>query len=176
MSNVPVIDLIFLILIVLMAIHGYLKGFIEEIFSWAALVLAIWMAVLLHPAGAEFIRSKVMQNVKYVPEILAFIAIFLIVMIFLKMVEKILKDVVMGAKLGGVNKVLGLIFGIVEGFTLTVLILFVLTMQPIFDPSKIISDSIFGQILLPLIKIPLDRGKDIVNTAFFTAPGIWFPA
>jgi len=175
MSNIPVIDLVFLILIVLMLIRGYVKGFIEEIFSWAALVLAIWVAVLLYPAGAEFIRSKIMQDVRYVPEVLSFLAIFLIVTIFLKMVEKILKDVVTGAKLGGVNKVLGLVFGLVEGFTLTVLILFVLSVQPLFDASKIIADSIFAQILLPLIKVPLEKGKDIVNTALLTAPGIWFP-
>jgi len=175
MGNLPVIDLIFLILIVLMVIHGYVKGFIEELFSWAAIVLAIWAAVLLHSAGAAFIRTKVMQNVKYVPEILAFIAIFLIVMILLKMLEHILKDLIMGAKLGGANKVLGLIFGLVEGIALSALILFILTVQPIFDVSKILADSIFAQILLPFIKIPLHRGKDIVNTVLLTAPGICFP-
>jgi len=175
MSNIPVIDLIFAILIVLMAIHGYVKGFIEEIFSWAALVLAIWVAVLFYNAGAAFIRTKIMQDVRYVPEIFAFIAIFLIVMLFLKMLERVLKDLITGAKLGGANKLLGLIFGIVEGLTLTTLIVFILTIQPLFDASKIIADSIFGQILLPLIKIPLEKGKDIVNTALLTAPGIWFP-
>ena len=175
MSNIPVIDMIFLIIIALMAIRGYFRGFIKEIFSWAALVLSIWVAVLLHPAGAAFIRSKIMQNVQYVPEILAFIAIFLIIMLLLKMLEKILRDVIMGAKLGGANKILGLIFGLVEGLTFTALILFVLSVQSLVDVSKIISDSIFAQILLPLIKIPFNRGTDIVNTAFFTLSGMWFP-
>ena len=126
MSNIPVIDMIFLILIVLMVIRAYLKGFIEEFFSWAALVLAIWVAVLLHPAGAAFIRTKIMEDVQYIPEILAFIAIFAIVMLLIKMLEHVLKDVIMGAKLGGANKVLGALFGLVEGLTLTTLILFVL--------------------------------------------------
>ena len=175
MSNIPVIDLIFLILIVLMVIHGYVKGFISEFFSWAALVLSIWVAVLLHPAGAQLIREKVMQNVRYVPEILAFIAIFIVVMLLLKMLEHILKDVILGAKLGGADKVLGLIFGLIEGLTFSALILFILTIQPLFDASKIISDSIFAQILLPLIKIPLDRGKDAVNAVYLTVQGIWFP-
>ena len=175
MSSIPVIDLVFLILIVLMLIHGYVKGFIEEFFSWAIPVLAIWVAVLLHPSGAAFIRQKVMANVKFVPEILAFIVIFLIVMLFLKMLEKILKDVITGAKLGGANKVLGLVFGIVEGLTLTVLILFVLSIQPLFDASKIIESSIFADILLPLIKIPLEKGKDVVKTVLFFRSGIQFP-
>ena len=159
MSNIPVIDMVFLILIALMVIRGYLKGFISEIFSWAALILAIWMAVLFHPAGAEFIRSKTMENVQYIPEVLAFIAIFLIVMLLVKMVGKVLKDVVMGAKLGGANKILGAIFGLVEGFTLVALILFLLTIQPIFDASNILANSIFAQILLPIINVPFELGS-----------------
>lgn len=172
MSSIPVIDMIFMILIVLMMIHGYVKGFIAEFFSWAALVLAIWGAVFLYPKGAEFIRSKVMENVKAIPEILAFIAIFLIITIIIKMVEQVLKDVVNGAKLGGVNKVLGLIFGLIEGFTIAALILFILTIQPLFDASSLIGDSIFGQILLPLIRIPLDRGKGMLHVVLLVPPEI----
>jgi len=166
MNNFPVIDVIFLILIVLMIIHGFVRGFITELFSWAAFILAIFAAVsLYHPAG-EFIRSKFMQNVKYIPEIFAFIIIFILVILLLKMVEHVLKDIVEGAKLGGLNKILGLIFGLLEGVALVGVILFVLSVQPVFDASKIIKDSFFAQFLLPLIQIPLHRGKDAIKTAF----------
>ena len=174
MSNMPVIDMVFLILIALLVIRGYVRGFIKEVFSWAALVLALWAAVLMHPKGAEFIRSKAMENVKYVPEILAFIAIFIIVMIVLKMLEYVLKDVVTGAKLGGVNKLLGAIFGLIEGFTVTALVLFILSVQPVFDVAKIVEESSFAQILLPLIKIPLEREKDVINIAFLFLPRLRF--
>ena len=172
MNNLPVIDLVFVIFIFVMVIHGYVRGFVEELFSWAALVLATWAAVLLYHTGGGFIRGKIMQNVKYVPEILAFIGIFLVVMILLKMVEYVLKDVVKGAKLlAGANKVLGLVFGFIEGLTLTALVIFVLSVQPVFDFSKILGDSIFAQILLPIIKIPLQLGKDVIKTALLFLPG-----
>ena len=172
MGNFPVIDLIFLILIVLMLIHGYAKGFVEELFSWAALVLSMLAAVFLYSRGAEFIRTKTMENVKYIPEILAFVAIFLIVMIFLKMLERVLKDIIMGAHLGGVNKILGALFGLLEGFALVAIILFVISIQPLFNPVKVIGDSIFAQILLPIIKSPLNRGGDVVNTAYAIMPAV----
>ena len=165
MSNLPIIDLIFLILIVLMVIHGYVKGFVEKVFSWAAVVFAIWIAILLHPAGAEFIRNRIMPNVRLVPEILSFVVIFTLGMVILKMLEHILKDVVNGAKLDGMNKVLGLIFGLFEGFALTAIILFIFTVQPVFDASNVIEDSIFAQILLPLIQIPLNRGRETIEIA-----------
>ena len=182
MNSIPVIDLILAIFIILMIIHGYVRGFVVEFFAWAALLLAIWAAVLLYPTGAAFIRTKIMQNVKYVPEIFAFAIIFIIVMMVIKMLEYVIKDVVEGAKLRGVNKVLGLIFGLIEGLTLTALILFILAIQPVFDVSKLLSESIFAQIMLPLIKIPLKHGKDAVNAALiilpqaaFQGPGPRFP-
>jgi membrane protein required for colicin V production len=170
MADLPVIDYIFIFLIMLMIVHGYIKGLIDELFSWAALILAIWVAVLLNSATAVFIRQRIMQNVRVVPEILGFAAVFILVMIVIKLLEKILKDVIEGANLGTVNKILGAVFGLIEGFAFVILIIFVLTVQPLFDPSKIFSGSIFVQIMLPLIKIPLGRGQDAIDTVFIFLP------
>ena len=149
MSNLPVIDLVFIALIILMVVHGYLKGFVEELFSWATIVLAIWMAVLFYSAGGAFIRTKIMANVRVVPEVLAFVAIFVIVTAVLKLLEHLLKDVIKGSNLGSANKVLGGVFGAIEGLAITTLIIFVLRVQPLFDASNIIGESIFAEFLLP---------------------------
>jgi len=169
MSSLPVIDLIFIALIILMVVHGYVKGFIEEIFSWATIVLAIWVAVLFHQQGGAFIRTKIMENVRVVPEVLAFVAIFIIVTVILKMLERVLKDVIQGARLGNLNKVLGAVFGLIEGLAITTLILFVLRVQPLFDASGIIGESVFGDILLPITQIPLDRGVEMINAVFISS-------
>jgi len=149
MSNLAVIDWVFIGLTVLMVVHGYFKGFVEEIFSWATIVLAIWMGVIFYPAGGEFIRTKIMANVRVVPEVLAFLAIFIIVTVVLKTLEHILKDVIEGAELGNVNRFFGAVFGIVEGLAITMLILFVLRVQPLFDAANIMDESFFAEYLLP---------------------------
>ena len=149
MSNLPVIDMVFIGLIILMVIHGFVKGFVEEIFSWATIVLAIWMGVLFYSAGGAFIRTRIMENVRVVPEVLAFVAIFIIVTFVLKMLERVLKDVIQGANLGTVNKILGAVFGVIEGLAVTTLIIFVLRVQPLFDASNIIGESVFAEILIP---------------------------
>ena len=166
-----IIDIIFIALIILMIIHGFIKGFIGELFSWAALVLSIWVAVLLFPAGGAFIRTRIMENVRIVPELLAFIAIFLIIMIVIKLLEHILRNVVEGAHLGSLNRFLGAVFGLIEGLAITALVIFVLSVQPLFNARPLLAESIFNQFLAPLIRIPLDRGQEIVNTALFTMPG-----
>ena len=165
MSVIQAIDWVFISLILLMMIHGYIKGFIGELFSWAALALSLWAAVLLFPAGGALIRTRIMANVRVVPELLAFVAIFILIMLVIKFLEHILRDVIEGANLGTVNRVFGAAFGIVEGLAFAALISFVLSVQPLFNASNLIRESFFSQLLLPLINIPLNRGRDIVDTA-----------
>jgi membrane protein required for colicin V production len=151
MSNISFIDLIFLVIVALLLIRGRIKGFVAEVLSWASLVLGILAAVYLYKNGAEFIRTKMLQNVKYLPEIMAFLIIFLIVFLIFKMIQKVLKDIITGVKLGGVDKFLGTIFGFIEGVALVSLILFGISIQPFFDPSALLTESIFAEILLPFI-------------------------
>ena len=172
MSNIPVIDIIFFFLIVLMVIHGYVKGFIEELFSWAAPVLAIVTAVLMFPYGAAFIRERFMENVRVVPELLAFIAIFVLVMMVVKFLGRILKDVITGIHLGAVNKLFGAIFGLAEGLALTAIILFVLSVQPVCDASKILADSMFAGFLFPIIQIPLNRRNEVIDVVLIFSKGV----
>lgn len=168
------IDIFFIALVALMVIHGFVKGFVEELFSWAAMVLSIWAAVLLFPAGAALIREKFMPNVRIVPEIFAFIIIFLVVMLFIKLLERLLRDVITGANLGSLNKLLGVLFGMVEGFAFIALIIFVLRVQPLFDAAKLLEGSVIARFLSPLFKILPERGQELMNAAFLAVPA--FPA
>ena len=167
MSNIQGIDIVFIVLILLMVFHGYVRGFITELFSWAALVVAVLAAIFLHAPGAAYIRGKMMANVPYIPELLAFVGIFLITVIICKILERILKNVIIGANLGVLDKVLGAAFGFVEGIAITALIVFVLSVQPLFDASRIIAGSSFAQMLLPHIyRIPFERATEIMDTVF----------
>jgi len=149
--NFAVIDFIFIILIALFVIRCYLKGFISELLSMAAIVLGLLASLFFYKNGAEFLRNQYWPDLKTIPEILAFIALFLIVFVVVKLLEVMLKGIINGVKLGGADRFLGLIFGLAEGLVVVSLILFLLRIQPLFDPSSILSDSFFADLLLPLI-------------------------
>ena len=164
MSGLPVIDVVFIVIILLMLVRGYLRGFVEEIFSWVSKIVAVGVAVLLFRKGAEFIRTFVMENVPYIPEMISLIVIFVIVIIISKVLQRFVTDVMTAAKLKGMDKILGLVFGLVEGLAITGIVCFLLAAQPIFDASAILSDSIFAELLLPVIKIPFNWKKDELQT------------
>jgi membrane protein required for colicin V production len=132
---------------------------VEEFFSWAALVLGLLGAVFFYANGAAFIRERAMENLMYVPEILAFLVIFLLIGLVVRMLERLLLGVIMATNLGGANRVLGAVFGLIEGFALVALLLFVISIQPLFDPQSVIGNSIFAEILLPLIDERLLNGR-----------------
>ena len=153
-----VLDWVFIILIALFVIRCYLKGFIGEILSMAAIVLGLLASLFFYKNGAEYLRARFWPELKTIPEIIAFVALFLIVFVVIKLLEIMLKGIIQGVKLGGADRFLGVVFGFAEGIAVISLVLFLLRIQPLFDPSSILSDSFFARLLLPLI-----TGKENVS-------------
>jgi len=146
-----VIDFIFLGLMGLFMIRCYIKGFISELLSMAAVVLGLLASLFFYKNGAAFIRTKYLNDMKVIPEILAFISLFIIVFLVIKLFEMLLKGVIEGVRLKGADHFLGIVFGFAEGLAVISLILFLLNIQPLFDPSALLQESFFARLLLPLI-------------------------
>jgi membrane protein required for colicin V production len=151
MNNLTVIDIVFLVITFLLVLRGGIRGFIREFLSWPTLALGTLGAVFSYKNGALFIERHFLPGMKVLPEILAFIGIFVIIFLAFKILEKILRDIVEGIHLGGVDRALGAVFGLLEGAALTAFVLFVLVVQPLFDSSAILGSSVFANVLLPLI-------------------------
>ena len=146
-----VLDFVFLGLLGLFMIRCYIKGFISEILSMAAVILGLLSSLFFYKNGAAFIRTKYLPELKVIPEIIAFIALFTIVFIVIKLFELLLKGVIEGVSLKGADHFLGIIFGFAEGLAVVCLILFILRIQPLFNPTQLLHDSFFARLLLPLI-------------------------
>jgi membrane protein required for colicin V production len=152
LASIALVDYVFAALMLILIIRCTLRGFIEEVGAMASFVLGVWAAVLFFDEGAAFIRTKILAEVAVVPEIMAFVALFVIVFVLVRLLEHILADIVTRVHLGQIDKLLGLFFGVVEGFALVALILFVLSVQPLFDAKPVLNDSIFARFLFPAIQ------------------------
>ena len=153
-----VIDFVFLGLIGLFVIRCFLKGFVSEILTMAAVVFGLLASLFLYKNGGDYLREKFWPDLNMVPEIVAFIALFIIVFIAVKLFEILLKGIINNISLSGIDRFLGIIFGFAEGIVVVSLILFLLRIQPLFDPSSILSESFFAHLLLPLI-----TGRDSIT-------------
>ena len=148
--TIAAFDIVCAVLMLILVVRCALRGFIDEVMSMASVVLGVMLALFFYKNGADFIREKWI-SMKVVPEILSFAAIFLIVFLVVRFVEYLLKDIIEGINLHGLDRFLGVLFGILEGFVLIGLILFILVIQPLFDPSPIFHNSYVAKFLLPLV-------------------------
>jgi membrane protein required for colicin V production len=145
------IDIVFLVLIGISFLRCAARGFISELLSMAALIFGLLFAIFFYRNGALLVREWFMPNVKIVPEIIAFVALFIIVYIVVKIIEMTLKSIIEGIQLGGLDRLLGAVFGIIEGIIVVCLILFLISIQPFFNPEPVLEKSIFAKFLLPFI-------------------------
>jgi len=149
--NMAGIDVVFMVIVAISALRCAARGFISELMSMAALILGMLSAIFFFRRGALLIRDWFMPGVKALPEVIAFVALFLLVYIAIKIVESTLKNIIEGVKLGELDHFFGFLFGCVEGIVIVCLLIFLISIQPFFDADYVLGKSYFAKILLPFI-------------------------
>lgn len=165
------IDWVFLAIVILLAARCFVRGFIEELLSVAAIAGGFVAALFLYRKGGELIRTQL--KIESFPEVLAFIAIFLVAFLIVKLIEHMIREGLEATNLENTDRVLGLFLGAVEGMILVSLILVALQLQPLFDADKLLKNSFFAKTLLPLIGPGVKRAAHgIMQTPIQQLPGL----
>jgi len=117
----------------------------------AAIVFGVLASVFFFKNGGDFVRAQFMPEVKIIPEIIAFLGLFLIVFLVIRLLGLMIKGIVEKVELGKVDRVLGILFGLAFGIAIVSFALFILKIQPLFDSTALLSESFFARFLLPFI-------------------------
>jgi membrane protein required for colicin V production len=148
------LDWIFLAIIGLLAIRCFMRGFVEEILSVASFAVGGLSALLFYRPGAAFIKAQF--GIATLGEIIAFVAIFLVAFLIVKIIERIVHQGVEAAKLDTVDRILGLALGLVEGILLvSAILVFMKLVQPLLksfaDIAGLLEGSFFARTILPIV-------------------------
>ena len=143
------IDIIIILIIFIFAIVGAARGFIKAVFGKLCWILGILGAIFFYRKLSEHMIALVHnQTVSY---ILCFVLIFVVIFLVVKIIQLIVEKIFGGEIMQGLDRALGFFFGLLEGFVVVFAAIFVLTIQPWFDISKLFEGSLLYTILLPLI-------------------------
>lgn len=145
--DIPVIDLVFLGLILIAVIRAVFRGFVKEVLSVAALLLGLLFAGLFSGLVAQLLVPYLGESI--LVQVLSFLVIFIVVYLITKLLEAGLQNLLEKAALENLDKALGFFVGLVEGVLVVFLILFVAQIQPFFDLEEGLQHSIAYQILSP---------------------------
>ena len=149
--NVAIIDVVFVVIIAVFTLRCAVHGFVSELMSIAALILGLFAAIFFFRIGAQYVRSLFLPGMPAVPEIIAFILIFLTVFGVVKLVEILLKSIIEAIRFGAADRFLGILFGFAEGVVIVCLMLFLISIQPFFDSRPLLRGSYFADLLMPFI-------------------------
>jgi membrane protein required for colicin V production len=107
------IDLVLGLLLCIAAVQGFRKGFIIELASLAALILGIWGGIKFSDFTAGFITQHTGYHSENLSTI-AFLVTFIVIIILVHMMGKMLDTVVKAIFLGFLNRLAGVIFGVLK--------------------------------------------------------------
>ena len=143
------LDVIFLVIILTIALIAMARGFIKAIFSKLCWIFGLIFAILFYKRLAVQMVSLVHnQTLSY---ILCFFLIFVVVFLIIKIIQVVLERIFGGEIMKGLDRALGFFFGLVEGILFIFVISFILLNQPWFDFSKLFEGSLIIRLLTPLL-------------------------
>lgn len=154
------LDVFFWIIILVIGVIACAKGFLKEIFGKGAIVAGLWIAFLTYKLLSPYILKFV--KYEFLAIALAYLLIFLVVYLLVMVIKTFVSSAFEGEIFKGLDKVLGFIFGMIEGLALVALILVLLCAQPWFDVSSIFEKSFFYKILKGLIAVPVKNLSDVM--------------
>jgi membrane protein required for colicin V production len=113
------VDALVLLVLACSALFAFLRGFVREALGICAWAGAIYVAIALFGAARPEARHLISN-----PEVadpVAFGVVFLVALIVFSVIAGIISRMVRGSGLGGLDRTIGLLFGIVRGAALVCL-------------------------------------------------------
>jgi len=140
------IDVACLFLLIMAIFKGLRNGLIIGIFSFLAFIIGLAAALKLSTVAAEYIGSNTNIGQRWIP-FLAFVAVFLIVVLLVRLGAKALEGIIQIAMLGWLNKIGGiLLYAFLYLFIFSIILFYV-------DQLKLIKEATLDvSITYPFIK------------------------
>lgn len=112
------VDFAVLMIIAFSALFGFMRGAVREILGVGAWVGAGFTALMFYPTMLPIVRSTIGRPDFAEP--VAFGLVFLVVLILLSLIARLMARAVRNAGLGGLDRTLGLLFGLGRGALLII--------------------------------------------------------
>jgi membrane protein required for colicin V production len=119
------IDMTIIVILGLSMVMGFINGLVKEVASLAALIFGIWGAIKFSAFTAEKLYDYFDMSGQYVG-VISFLITFGIIVILIHFVGLIVNKIVDAAALGFINRLLGIVFGLLKSVLIMSVIFVVL--------------------------------------------------
>jgi membrane protein required for colicin V production len=118
LSEVSVIDFLYLVVTIFSLIQCYSKGFVLSILSMAKWIVAYVITLILFPRVKPYFKDII--DSEYVLDIGLGIAIFVVVIFLILLINKAISKAISYTGIGGLDKTFGFFFGFIKAYIISV--------------------------------------------------------
>ena len=139
------LDAVIVVVLILSLVTGFINGLVKEVASLAALILGIWGAIRFSSFTAAKLYDYFDMTGRYVG-IIAFLITFGLIVVLIHFIGILADKVVNAASLGFINRILGIVFGLLKSvliMSVFFVVLNALDARRSFLPKKTIEESKF---------------------------------
>jgi membrane protein required for colicin V production len=139
------LDAIIVVVLILSLVTGFINGLVKEVASLAALILGIWGAIRFSSFTAGKLYDYFDMTGRYVG-VIAFLITFALIVVLIHFIGILADKVVNAASLGFINRILGIVFGLLKAvliMSVFFVVLNALDARRSFLPKKTIEESKF---------------------------------
>jgi len=149
--NIAPFDIVSLIILFILAIRATFRGFLTEIMSMASIIVGIIIAVVFTRPVSELLQNYIGNS--FWNMIIAFLGLFLVSYLIIKIFESSLNTLIEKIQLEKLDQSLGFFLGLVEGFLLIVILVFLMQAQQFISVSYLFENSYASSIAEKIIPI-----------------------
>ncbi|MGI9255462.1 MAG: CvpA family protein [Salinispira sp.] len=142
------LDIICILLLLVFIVRGLIRGFVTEFSAIAAILAGVLIASFFSGIAASVLDQYLEPS--FWNQVIAFLSLFIVTYLIVKLFEAGLKSLIEKANLTNLNKALGVFLGLLEGFSLIFIAIFILQLQPFIQTDTLIAESLFATMLQPL--------------------------
>jgi membrane protein required for colicin V production len=156
MQGMSLVDILIWAILLIFVAKGFWKGLVREVCTLLGLVAGVWAAFRYSSSLAEAIRPHI-HLPQHISAALSFLLIFFLVGLLFFLFGHLLTVIFKVMLLGGVNRIGGAVFGLLEGAFILCMALYFGTTKPM--PGKVKAALEHSPTARPFIQ----TGKEIVS-------------
>ena len=159
----PILDIVFLAIVIASVLIATLRGFAKCVLSKVAFVVSILVAVSFTPVAEQLVSQWV--SIKYLTTIISFVACFIIAFVVLKIIQLLIEKIFKGRVLGALDRIFGAVWGLAIGLLLSIAVVLLLMLIPVDALSNLLAKSYFAKFIMPFFA-DFSFKKEPETTAF----------